>query len=240
MRRHNNQVNRTRINKIIVLACIGLMVVGIIVFSINRTDDSTNKQTPSSSENLVESPAIAADTLVIGDPNAPVTMIEYTDFKCPECNKYHQSAGSEIRKAYVDTGKVKIVFRPYPVFSEDGGRALGGSYCANQQGKFPEYHDAIFAYMWDTYYSRGENQKAIENVLTDTVMRSITENVGIDYAAYTACLEDPATRATYDADVAKAADDEIQGAPSFVIGGKKIVQNQPFAVFEAVIESQLR
>ena len=204
---------------------------------------SSNYEEPQTSTDAVKTiqkPSLSANTLMIGNPDAPLTMIEYTDFKCPECNKFHQAAGKEIRKTYVDTGKMNIIFRPYPVFSEDGGRALGGSYCANQQAKFPEYHDAMFGYMWSTYYSKGEFDKAIENILTDSVLRTITEGIGMSYETFASCLEDPATRIAYDTDVAKAADDEIQGAPSFVINGKKVTQNQPFTVFQAVIESQLR
>lgn len=240
MRQQDARQNRTYSIWIVGALLIGLIGITILYIGIFGSGDNPQKQEGESTNKPASTTAIASETLLIGSPDAPVTMIEYTDFKCPECNKFHQAAGKEIRKTYVDTGKVKIVFRPYPVFSEDGGKALGGSYCANQQGKFPEYHDALFAYMWDTFYSRGELEKAIEDVLTDSVMRSITESIDMDYAAYAICLEDPATRAAYDADVLKAADDEIQGAPSFVIDGEKIVQNQPFPVFEAVIESKLR
>lgn len=215
-------------------------ITGTVLYALFFSDNKTNTQLDVAIQNQSEALPTSSSDLVIGVPTAPITMVEYADYKCPECNNYHQNAGNEIRKKYVDTGKVKIVFRPFPIFSEDGGKALGGSYCANEQGKFPEYHDALFAYMWDTYYSKGEKEKAIENVLTDKVMQSITSEIGMDYSAYATCLENPATRAAYDADVAKAADDEVQGAPSFIIGGRKVVQNQPFAVFEAVIESQLR
>lgn len=224
----------------IVASILVVLAVGYTVRFL-QTGVSQGSQIPEQSKVEIPNanPKSDAEPLIIGDKNAPVTMIEYADFKCPECGKFHSDVGKRIRADYVDTGKVKIEFRPYPVYAADGGKALAGSYCAWQQSKFPEYHDALFTYMWDNHFKKGDYQKAIDPVLTDEVMASILSNIGMNKQKYDTCLEDPETRNAYEADIFEAAPDEIQGTPSFVINGKKIVGNQPYEVFSTILDIQL-
>lgn len=86
-----------------------------------------------------------ANDHVLGDANAPVTMVEYSDFQCPYCRAFYNEAYQEIKKAYVDTGKVKIVYRHYPLdFHPMAPKSAQAAECAGEQGKFWQMHDAIF------------------------------------------------------------------------------------------------
>lgn len=233
-------------NKIVKLLVIGgLIIVGVYLFSFfgNNVPQTTLEAGVSNSIPPISSTkesTSAITPLVIGDPNAKVAIVEYADYKCPECGKFHNDVAKRLRSVYVETGMVKIVFRPYPVFSEDGAKALAGSYCAQAQGKFQPYHDKLFAYMWENHFEKGDYQKAIDPVLTDTVMASILQELGIIKSQYDACLEDPATRKAFEDDIDLAAPDEIQGTPSFIIGNQKIVGSQPYSVFKALLDIQLR
>lgn len=178
--------------------------------------------------------------LMIGNPEAKVTIIEYADYKCPECGKYYQNAGKKIRSTYVDTGLVRIVFRPYPVYAEDGVKLLIGSYCVQEQGKFTAFHDAIFEYMWVNHFKGEDYQKALDPVLTEPVVGGIFSSLGIDPIAYKTCFDSNKYFQAYDDDVFRAAPDEIQGTPSFIIGGQKIVGPQPFSIFKALIDIELK
>lgn len=220
----------------------GLLLAVAVWVIINFDNNSTMSTKPSETVTNADSKIQPSTSpiLVIGNPDAKVTIIEYADYKCPECGKYHQSAGKQIRKDYIDTGLVKVVFRPYPVYSEDGAKALAGSYCANNQGKFKEYHDSIFEYMWVNHFEKGDYQKAIDPVLTDSVMGDLLKNSGINKEAYDICLASKDTRKVYDDDIDLAAPDEIQGTPSFIIGGQKIVGPQPYRVFKTLLDIQLR
>ena len=213
------------------LAFIGLFVVALLAAFLFMTSSSdTNIQ---ESENNTET---NFSELIIGDPEAPVTIIEYADYKCPECSKHHQDVGKRIIEDYVNTGIVKIVFRPFPVYSQDGARALLGSYCAQDQGKFVEYHDAIFEYMWVNHFESGDYQKAIDTVITDDVLASINSTAGIEEASFQSCLADVNTNNAYLKDIELAAPDEIQGTPTFIINGQKVVGPQVYNVFKTLIE----
>lgn len=179
--------------------------------------------------------------LIIGDPNAKVSIIEYSDFKCPECGKFHSGdASKKIRENYVDTGKVNIIFRPYPLYAVDGAKALAGSYCAQAQGLFENYHDTLFSYMWDNYYKNGDYQKAIDPVFTEDLMELLLLQIGINPDEYFDCLENPATETAYFDDLELAGPDDIRGTPTFIIGEQTIVGPQPYNVFQTLLELELR
>jgi protein-disulfide isomerase len=211
----------------IALSAVFLTFIYLVFF------DTENSNTQETASPIIET---NFSELVIGDPEAPVTIIEYADYKCPECGKHHNDVGKRIIEDYVDTGIAKIVFRPFPVYSQDGAKALLGSYCAQDQGKFVEYHDAIFEYMWVNHFSDGDYQKAIDTVLTGDVMTGINSSIGIEEASYQSCLADVNTNNAYLKDIELAAPDEIQGTPTFIINGQKVVGPQVYNVFKTLIE----
>ena len=84
------------------------------------------------------------DGRVLGDANAPVTVVEYADFQCPVCKRAETSIISQIEKDYVQQGKVKIEFRMFPFLGQESFNAAQAAEAAREQGKFWEYHDALF------------------------------------------------------------------------------------------------
>lgn len=83
----------------------------------------------------------------LGNQNAPVTLVEFSDYQCPFCGAFYKGAEAQIKKEYVDTGKVKLVYRDYPLNSIHPGAQKGAeaARCAGDQGKYWEYHDAVFS-----------------------------------------------------------------------------------------------
>lgn len=220
-----------------VIVSAGLAGLAILLLQAGSPQKEVTRN--QSSTNSVNSTQVNSDqTLIIGNKNAPVTIVEYADYKCPECGKLHSGVGKRIRTDYIDTGKINIEFRPYPVWGEEAGKALAGSYCAQEQGKFTQYYDAMFGYMWDTHFEKGDYQKAIDPVFTEEVLQSILSNIGIDKSAYDTCLTDTKTRQAYDAAVNQAAPDGVQGTPTFIIGGQKVVGNQPYDVYATLLDIQ--
>lgn len=212
-----------------------LLWVGIGV--VYTPESKPSLQTDNATADQATNESITSTELVIGSRDAKVTIIEYADFKCPECNKYQQNAGKEIRDTYVSSGIAKIVFRPYPLFGADGARALYGSYCAGEQGKFEAYYDAMFNYMWNAHYKKGDYDKAVEPVLADN--KEILQSANIDVAAFSACVASKKYDKVYDDDLYKSADDNVQGTPTFVINGQKVVGAQPFSVFKFIIDAKI-
>jgi protein-disulfide isomerase len=90
-------------------------------------------------------PAIDASDVILGDPNAPVTVIEYGDYQCPFCARFYTDIEPLIRDQYIKTGKVKMVFRNYPFLGPESTAAAEAAECAKDQGKYWEFHDALYS-----------------------------------------------------------------------------------------------
>ena len=86
------------------------------------------------------------DDAVLGDPNAPITMIIFGDYQCPFCGQAFRTSEAQVREEYVDTGKVKMVYRDFPITNIHPAAvpAAEAAQCAGSQGKYWEYHDALF------------------------------------------------------------------------------------------------
>src|SRR5574337_1918930 len=97
---------------------------------------------------------LAGDLPALGDANAPVVIDEYSDFQCPYCGQFALTKFPQIEQAFVSNGQVKFVFHPFAFIGAESQWAAEASYCAREQGRFWEYHDALFQ------NQRGENQGA--------------------------------------------------------------------------------
>ena len=172
----------------------------------------------------------ADDDPVIGNPNAPVTIIEFSDFECPFCGRFFEQTLPTLKQKYIDTGKVKIIYRDFPLsFHPNAQKAAEAGECADEQGKFVEMHDAIFA-----------NQQAI----SVTELKATAVTLGLDSAQFDACVDTGKYAAEVQADEAAGAIAGVSGTPSFFIGTPEkgyqlVVGAQPTAVFEAAIEQEL-
>jgi len=170
----------------------------------------------------VETPG---DSIFKGDTNAPVTIIEFSDFQCPFCGRFYQQTLPQIEKDYIDTGKVKLVYRHLPLsFHEQAQKAAEASECANDQGKFWEYHDMIF-----------ENQAA----LSDAIFSQWAQQLGLDVNTFNDCLDSGKYTSKVNRDNSDAQKYGASGTPTFFINGQKVVGAQPFPAFQAAIDAQL-
>jgi protein-disulfide isomerase len=156
-----------------------------------------------------------ADGLTLGDPNAPVTVEVFEDFQCPACRDFTLNAEHLLVDNYVATGKIRYTFRHYPFLDDrsatrESDQSANASMCANEQGKFWEYHDMIFA-NWD-----GENQGAYSNKR----LVAFAESLGLDMDAFNACFEDNKYKADIDSDLARGTQFGVTGTPSVFVNGE--------------------
>jgi protein-disulfide isomerase len=166
---------------------------------------------------------------VKGLATAPVTIIEYADLQCPNCAMFARTTEREIERQYIATGKVRLEFRHFPFLGKESERAAEALECAGEQGKFWQYHDALFA------AQAGENRGAF----SDKNLRAIADRAGLDGAALAACLDSGRYRDRVRADKLAGEAVGVEGTPTFFINGRKVGGAQPFAVFQAVIEQAL-
>jgi len=160
-----------------------------------------------------------------GDPNAPVVMIEFSDFECPFCGRFYSQTLSQIEEKYINTGKVKLVYRDFPLsFHPNAQKAAEAGECANEQGKFWELHDTIF-----------ENQNAIS--VSD--LKGYAAGLGLNTSQFTSCLDSGKYAGEVASDIADGTAAGASGTPTFFINGQILVGAQPFSAFEQVIEAEL-
>ncbi|MBN2086861.1 DsbA family protein [Candidatus Peregrinibacteria bacterium] len=165
------------------------------------------------------------DDAVKGDADAPVTIVEFSDFQCPFCKRYVDQTYSVIKSKYIDTGKVKYVFRDYPLSFHDNARnAAIAAECVGEEGgddAYFQYHDVLFA-----------NNEALD---VDS-LKSYASDMGYDIAS---CLDNEDFGAEVDADMQEGLSYGVRGTPAFFINGNFISGAQPTAVFESAIEAEL-
>ncbi len=160
-----------------------------------------------------------------GDANAPVTIVEFSEYECPFCAKYVNGAYSQIIENYVNTGKVKYVFRDFPLgFHEYAQKAAEAAECAGEEDKYWEMHDVLFA-----------NQHALD---VDSLKMYALE-IGLDEDDFNSCLDDGDMAEEVMKDAADGQKYGVSGTPGFFINGKLISGAQPYEVFVAEIEAAL-
>jgi protein-disulfide isomerase len=170
--------------------------------------------------------------ITIGDKNAPVTMVEFTDYQCPFCEQYFSQTHSQIVDEYVKSGKVKIVLRDQPLsFHPNANSAAQLVRCAVEQNKGLEMHDELFT-----------NQAIWSPLSGDALFAKYTElanAAGLDGAKAIACVKSDKYRKAADADSALGVKVGAGGTPTFFIEKDPLVGAQPFAVFQAKIDEKL-
>ncbi len=177
--------------------------------------------------------------LIIGDPNANVTLVEYGDFKCPSCNQFHHGVGQRLRSEYIDSGQLKIEFRNFPFIGPDSGRAARATYCANDQGAFTAYHDNVYGYLWDTFYTQGDLNAEFRDVLTFEKLEELMADELADPELFASCIRSEENNKFIDADLLLGADDGITGTPGFVVAGQTITGPSNYNTFKTLIDIEL-
>jgi protein-disulfide isomerase len=170
----------------------------------------------------------------LGREDAPVTMVEFTDYQCPFCRRFESQSFAQLKKDYIDTGKVRFVSRDLPLeFHPNAPGAANAARCAGEQNKFWEMHDVI---MQDTATDLGP----------DAILK-YAEKVNLDMPSFKTCIDQKKYVAAIQKDTVDAGMLGINGTPSFVIGktasdqidGVRIVGAVPYSVFDSTIKGIL-
>jgi len=228
---------------IAVVVIIIVCVIGTVIYMSQQKDSTTvveNKQPITSTSNSLPDNSSRNKKLIIGSQDIKVTLVEYGDFKCPLCTKFSQSTEKQIRKEYVDSGKINIEYKTLPIIADDSKVAAEAAYCANDQQKFTEFHDAVYDYMWNNYYRNGDYSIESKNLFTQQKLSEIASGAGIDGSRITQCLQAGTNKSLVEADIQSAKTAGITGTPTFLIGSQKVSGSQPFSIFKPLIDSKLK
>lgn len=162
---------------------------------------------------------------MLGAPDAPITMVEFTDYQCPFCQRFHSATFYELKKNYIDTGKVRFYSRDLPLdFHPNAFRAAEAARCAGEQGQFWRMRDVL---------ASNPSKLSAEQI------HGYAEEIKLDGAKFKACLESGKFKKAIEDDVKAAQALGVNGTPSFIVGkttaegvdGELVVGALPYAAF---------
>ena len=169
----------------------------------------------------------------IGDPNAPVIMVEYSDYQCPFCRRHFQEVMPQIKADFVDTGRVYYVFKDFPIASLHplAYRLHEAALCAGDSGGVDVYWQ-----IHDRYFANAEafQQNSEENM--DAIILAEFREMGLPMAEIEGCLEDGSYAIEVQSYIQEGQGLGVRGTPNFFINGTQLVGAQPYAVFKQAIE----
>jgi protein-disulfide isomerase len=193
---------------IISFGVIGLVVIAIAVFVLTRP-----RPEPLSAARMAIDPSYGSET-------AKVTIVEYSDYGCPSCQAWHNSGIlQKIRDTYGD--KVRFVWKDFPVITAASPKAAEAGQCALDQGKFWEYHDVLYA-------------KSPAIGVND--LKAYATQLGLDQAKFDNCLDSGQNSPKVTQSTNEAYNYGFNGAPSFVVDGKKLVGPPSFETLKSIID----
>ncbi|MDH5751165.1 MAG: DsbA family protein [Deltaproteobacteria bacterium] len=172
---------------------------------------------------------------VLGNPRAPLTLVEFTDYQCPFCARFHSQTLPQIKKNYIDTGKLRLVVMDLPLtrIHPMAFKAAQGTLCAAEQGKFFQMSDALFQ---------------VSNKLDLQAITAAALKVGLDGKDFSDCINSERHNDRVEESLKLAVSKGFSGTPSFLLGtsgenqvqqAQKLIGAQPYSVFEKAIEAAL-
>ena len=195
---------------------IGLISGMFLIYSIDKDNDTLKITSKTLTEN---------GSPILGNPNAPITILEWGDYQCTYCYKFHQNSLNAIYEDYIKTGKVKLVFKDFPLNGEDSILGAQATHCANDQNKFWEFHNELYN-NW-----KGERTGWI----TRESLSEFAKNIELDVEQFDNCIESQRYLDKVSNIHEFGKEIGIDATPSFLVFNDekmiKIRGNQPLEVF---------
>ena len=195
---------------------IGMLTGMFLAFYPQSEDDS---------KLLTESKLIQNGSPIMGNPSATITIVEWGDYQCTFCYKFHQSTMNTIKQDFIETGKVKLVFKDFPLNGPDSVLAAEAAYCAQDQGKYWQYHDELYK-NWGGERTGWITRESLDKFAT---------TVSVDLEKFDKCLDDHKYLERVNQMYKFGKEIGIDATPSFLVFNNekiiKITGNQPLEVF---------
>ena len=226
-------INKQDLWKYSTFVLLAILVIGAFLY-FNKSDSN-----PAPSGNVVQNPTQGqqlpsqgekvnveiGDSPVLGSKTAKVTIVEFSDYECPFCGRHFEQTYPQLKKDYIDTGKVQLVFKDFPLsFHPQAQKAAESARCAGEQGKYWEMHDKLFS---------NQQSLSVENE------KKWAKELGLNTAKFDSCLDSGKYASAVQADSNYGQSIGVSGTPAFFINGKKLVGAQPYSSFQAAINAEL-
>jgi len=171
---------------------------------------------------------------ILGDPSAPITIVEFGDYQCHQCYNWFHNTKPAIFQEYIETGKANLVFVDLAFLGHDSPKAAQASYCAEDQQMYWEYHDMLYNFQEpkiDGGWANSERLKAFAG------------DLGLDMELFESCLDSGKYSKRVQYNIQQARDHGVRGTPGFFVvgpdGQQQLGGAQPFSVFKQVLDTMI-
>ena len=217
-----------------------LIVAGTLIYVFGPTRGTGGSEVPEGSEAQAGEPPAVGDDYVLGDANAPVTIIEFGDYQCPFCGRFFSQTEPQIRENYVKTGKAKFVYKDLVIIDgfvaggqESTNSAIAAN-CAGEQGKFWEYHDLLF----ETETADGEENNGN---LNKSLFVDLARELGLNEGNFTSCFDSKKYLAEVEGDTREAEASLPQlSTPRTFVKNRLVSGAVTYVQFASIIEEELK
>jgi len=211
------------------------IIVSIIAVGVILVYSTSSVETANTDVRLHGTISTTTGSPIIGSPSAPITIVEFGDYQCHQCYNWFHNTKPSIFQNYVDTGKVNLVFVDLAFLGRDSPKAAQASYCAEDQGKYWEYHNQLYI----------SQESKIDNGWANSErLKSFAFSLGLDPELFDSCLDSGKYTKRVQSNIAEAKKFGVSGTPTFFIIGpngqqEKLVGAQPYSVFTQVLDSMI-
>ncbi|HII04779.1 MAG TPA: DsbA family protein [Nitrosopumilus sp.] len=211
-----------------------MFVISIIVVIVASMSSSSNETFDVDMTRTHGSISTALGSPILGDPLAPITIVEFGDYQCHQCYNWFHDTKPMITRDYIETGKANLVFVDLAFLGRDSPKAAQATYCADDQNMYWEYHNSLYTF---------QESKIDNGWASSERLKSFAFNLNLDMTLFDECLdsEKHSKRVQYNSQ--QARDNGVRGTPGFFIvgpdGQEQLAGAQPFSVFKRILDTMV-
>ena len=212
----------------------GMLVISIIAVIATSMSSSSNETFDVDMTRTHGSISTAMGSPILGDPLAPITIVEFGDYQCHQCYNWFHDTKPMITRDYIETGKANLVFVDFAFLGKDSPKAAQATYCADDQNMYWEYHNSLYTFQ----------ESKIDNGWANSErLKSFAFNLNLDMTLFDECLDSEKYSKRVQYNSQQARDNGVRGTPGFFIvgpdGQEQLGGAQPFSVFKRILDSMI-
>ena len=214
---------------------LGIIVISIIIVIVASMSSSNNETFDVDMTRTHGSISTALGSPILGDPLAPITIVEFGDYQCHQCYNWFHNTKPMIMRDYIETGKANLVFVDFAFLGKDSPKAAQATYCADDQNMYWEYHNSLYT---------SQESKIDNGWANPERLKAFAFNLNLDMELFNECIDSEKYSKRIQYNSQQARDNGVRGTPGFFIVGSDYDQQQiggaqPFSVFKRILDSMI-
>ncbi|MDH3341491.1 MAG: DsbA family protein [Nitrosopumilus sp.] len=217
--------------KAVILGVIIVAIVAGIAASVSSSSSETVNLDMGRTHGTIST---VMGSAILGDPSAPITIVEFGDYQCHQCYNWFHNTKPAITRDYIETGKANLVFVDLAFLGNDSPKAAQASYCAEDQGMYWDYHDLLY---------NSQEPKIDGGWANSERLKAFAFSLDLDMELFESCLDSGKYSKRVQYNIQQARDNGVRGTPGFFIvgpdGQQQISGAQPFSVFKQILDPMI-